>query len=195
MKDQILKILRQHEGVVSGEGLSTDLGISRVAIWKHIQKLQESGYKIKSTSKGYCLQSSPDTPFAWEFPQRMSRMRYVERTSSTMDIARAMARKGAPDFTVVVAGLQEKGRGRLKRVWQSPKGGLYFTMVLRPEMSPMLSPRINFAASLVLAQTLEKVCSAVGDVVGCLCVVGPVVGRCCGRWCCVVVVVRVSLLV
>ncbi len=159
MKDQILANLREKESVVSGERLSVHLGISRVAIWKHIQKLQASGYDIQSTPKGYLLRSSPDTPFPWEFPQRMSRMHYVERTTSTMDIARDMARKGAPDFTVVVAGVQEKGRGRLSRVWQSPEGGLYFTMVLRPELPPILSPRVNFAASLMLAQTLEQVCN------------------------------------
>ena len=158
MKDRILTILRDKEAVVSGESLSAHLGISRVAVWKHIQKLQSLGYDIQSAAKGYRLHSSPDTPFPWEFPQRMSRIHYVERTASTMDIARDMARKGAPEFSVVVAGIQEKGRGRLKRAWQSPEGGLYFTMVVRPDLPPMLSPRVNFAASLVLAQVIQRVC-------------------------------------
>jgi len=47
MKDQILANLREKESVVSGERLSVHLGISRVAIWKHIQKLQASGYDIQ----------------------------------------------------------------------------------------------------------------------------------------------------
>jgi len=159
MKGQILALLRDNNEVVSGEGLSAHLGVSRVSVWKHIQKLQACGYDIQSTPKGYLLKSSPDTPFPWEFPQRMDCIHYVERTASTMDIARELARKGAPGFTVVVAGIQEKGRGRLKRVWQSPDGGLYFTMVVRPNLPPMLSPRVNFAASLILAQVIEKACN------------------------------------
>ncbi len=159
MKARILTILRDNEDVVSGEDISTHLGISRVAVWKHIQKLQSLGYGIQSSAKGYQLQSSPDTPFSWEFPQRMDRIHYVERVASTMDIARDMARKGAPGFSVVVAGVQENGRGRLKRVWQSPEGGLYFTMVVRPDLPPMLSPRVNFAASLILARAIESVCN------------------------------------
>jgi len=159
MKDQILALMRLKNDVVSGEGLSAHLGVSRVAVWKHIQKLQACGYDIQSTPKGYLLKSSPDTPFPWEFPQRMGCIHYVERTASTMDIARDLARKGAPGFSVVVAGIQEKGRGRLKRVWQSPDGGLYFTMVVRPDLPPILSPRVIFAASLILAQVVERVCN------------------------------------
>jgi BirA family biotin operon repressor/biotin-[acetyl-CoA-carboxylase] ligase len=159
MKDQILTLLRDKNDVVSGEGLSARLGVSRVTVWKHIQKLRACGYEIQSTPRGYLLKSSPDTPFPWEFPQRMDGIHYVERTASTMDIARDLARKGAPGFSVVVADIQEKGRGRLKRVWQSPAGGLYFTMVVRPDLPPLLSPRINFAASLILAQVVERVCN------------------------------------
>ena len=108
MKDQILALLRDNSDVVSGERLSGHLGVSRVAVWKHIQKLQACGYDIQSTPKGYMLTSSPDTPFPWEFPQRMDSIHYVERTASTMDSARDLARKGAPGFSVVVAGIQEK---------------------------------------------------------------------------------------
>jgi len=74
-----------------------------------------------------------------------------------MDIARDMARKGCRDFTVVIAGCQKKGRGRLKRVWLSSEGGLYFTIVVRPQIHPALSSRVNFCASLVLAQTLRRI--------------------------------------
>jgi BirA family biotin operon repressor/biotin-[acetyl-CoA-carboxylase] ligase len=73
-----------------------------------------------------------------------------------MDIARDLAQKGCPDFTVVITELQSKGRGRMQRVWQSEQGGLYFTIVLRPDMAPSKSFRINFAASLVLAAVLQK---------------------------------------
>jgi BirA family biotin operon repressor/biotin-[acetyl-CoA-carboxylase] ligase len=156
MKAEILKILRNKEGFVSGQSLSTTLGISRVSIWKHIQKLQEAGYRIDATAKGYRLLNSPDVPYPWEFPGRESSLFYFPEVTSTMDIAKDMARKGCPDFTVVVAERQEKGRGRLNRVWRSAQGGLYFTMVLRPRLPLVLSSRVGFCASMTLARLLRK---------------------------------------
>jgi len=156
VKGQILNILRSAKEVVSGEVLSSKLGVSRVAIWKHVQKLKELGYRLDSTPKGYRLISDPDALFPWEFPDRESKIHYFEQVSSTMDIARNLARKGCSDFTVVIGGQQIKGRGRLKRTWLSAPGGLYFTIVLRPSIPPFLSTRVNFAAAMILARTLRR---------------------------------------
>ncbi|MFH2066146.1 MAG: biotin--[acetyl-CoA-carboxylase] ligase [Pseudomonadota bacterium] len=97
-----------------------------------------------------------DVPFPWEFPGRESSIHYFREVSSTMDVARDLAASGCPDFTVVIAEFQSMGRGRLQRVWHSETGGLYFTIVLRPDMEPALAFRINFAASLSLAKVLQK---------------------------------------
>ncbi|RJP78177.1 MAG: biotin--[acetyl-CoA-carboxylase] ligase [Desulfobacteraceae bacterium] len=97
-----------------------------------------------------------DIPFPWEFPGRESGIHYFREVSSTMDVARDMAASGCPDFTVVIAEFQSMGRGRLQRIWHSETGGLYFTIVLRPDMEPALAFRINFAASLSLAKVLQK---------------------------------------
>jgi BirA family biotin operon repressor/biotin-[acetyl-CoA-carboxylase] ligase len=158
MKAEILKLLRAQTGVVSGETLSSALEISRVSIWKHIQKLNQVGYRIQSGPKGYRLEHSPDTPFPWEFPARETQIHYFDETSSTMEIAKELAQKGCPDFTVVIAGRQKKGRGRLKRVWISDAGGLYFTLVLRPRLPIILSARVSFLASLTLARVLREWC-------------------------------------
>jgi BirA family biotin operon repressor/biotin-[acetyl-CoA-carboxylase] ligase len=156
MKSRILELFRSASDIVSGETLSAALGISRVSVWKHIQKLQECGYQIDSTPKGYRLIQSPDTPFPWEFPDRESSMHYFPEVTSTMDIARDMARKGAPHFTVVAAGRQTGGRGRLRRTWYSDDGGLYFTLILRPEIPLQWCSRVNFAASLVLCRVIRE---------------------------------------
>lgn len=156
MKSRILEKLRAEAEVVSGEALSAELGISRVSVWKHIRKLVECGYDIESTPRGYRLKSSPDALFSWEFPKIKDRVHYYEVADSTMDIAREMARNGCPDFTVVIAGAQKKGRGRLKRTWFSTRGGLYFTIVLRPQIPPALSYRLNFCASLALASVFRE---------------------------------------
>jgi BirA family biotin operon repressor/biotin-[acetyl-CoA-carboxylase] ligase len=156
MKGQILKILKAKAGIVSGQALSDKLGISRVAIWKHIQKLQALGYDILATTKGYRLDNSPDVPYPWEFPGRESKIFYYPELPSTMDAAKDLARKGCPHYTTVIAGRQISGRGRLQREWLSEKGGLYFTMVLRPDLPPVLSFRVSFLASLTLAGILHE---------------------------------------
>ncbi|MBU4344507.1 MAG: biotin--[acetyl-CoA-carboxylase] ligase [Desulfobacteraceae bacterium] len=156
MKGKILKIFKREKGIVSGEALSSELGISRVSIWKHVRKLQELGYNIVATTMGYRLIGSLDALFPWEFPDRESKIHFFPEVTSTMDIAGELARKGCSHFTVVIAGCQKNGRGRLKRIWDSSEGGLYFTIVLRPQIPPVLSLRLNFAASLVLAQLLRQ---------------------------------------
>ena len=156
MKARILEKLRKAEGTVSGQVLSAQLGVSRVSVWKHLQQLQTLGYEITSSARGYRLKKSPDVPYSWEFPGRESRIIYHEKLASTMVTAKDMARKGCPDFTTVVAGCQTSGRGRLQREWHSAKGGLYFTVVLRPDLPPVLSFRVSFLASLTLARTLNE---------------------------------------
>ena len=154
MKAEIIAHLGAAD-IVSGEHLSQVLGVSRVAVWKHIRQLQELGYEIAATSKGYRLRSAPDAPFPWVFGQRADQVHYYPEIGSTMDIAMDLARRGCPAFTIVVADRQTKGRGRLQRTWQSMLGGLYFTMVLRPRMPLALAPLINLAAAVDLSMTLE----------------------------------------
>ena len=156
MKAKILELLRTSGEVVSGNTLCAELGASRVAVWKHIQKLQELGYAIESGPKGYRLHSSPDSLYAWEFSGREERMVYLDETPSTMDVAKNLARKGCPEFTTVVAGRQTHGRGRMRRAWSSEEGGLYFTVVLRPQVPVLWSSRVNFLASLTLCSILRE---------------------------------------
>jgi len=156
MKAEILKALRESEGVVSGSALCAALGVSRVAVWKHLQRLQAHGYVIETGPKGYRLLSAPDGLFPWEFPGRTERVTFLPEAVSTMDIAKEMARKGCPDFTVVIAERQTQGRGRLRRVWQSAAGGLYVTVVLRPDLPVLISSRVNFLASMTLARLLRE---------------------------------------
>ena len=156
MKKQILQLLRQNSQQISGEKLSSSLGVSRVTVWKHIKGLISHGYDIAATAKGYRLRGEPDTPFAWEDPERSERIHYFESVGSTMDVARDLARKGCPHLSIVVSDLQGEGRGRMRRVWHSDGGGLYFTIVLRLAMPPQHIGRVNFYASSILAETLRE---------------------------------------
>lgn len=155
-KQKIFKILNQADGVISGETLSAELGVSRVSIWKHIQGLVKSGISIVSSPKGYRLTRDPDSLVPWAFDTWQDRIHFFQETGSTMDEAMVMARKGCADFTVVVAQRQTRGRGRMQRTWQSADGGLYFTVVVRPDIPMMLAGLVNLAAAVDMAGLLRS---------------------------------------
>jgi len=157
MKEKILKCLAiSGDKVISGVKISSELGISRVAVWKHIKKLNQEGYDIISSSKGYRLKSPHDllTPFC--FDNQKYNIFFFPKLSSTMDTARKMAKNNAGNLSVIIAEEQTEARGRLNRKWLSSKGGLWFTIILKPDLPPALSFKVNFAASLCLARTLIK---------------------------------------
>jgi BirA family biotin operon repressor/biotin-[acetyl-CoA-carboxylase] ligase len=156
MKGQILKALRECSDYVSGETLSEQLGISRVSVWKHIRSLKENGYVIEASARGYRLVSSPDLLLPYEFPGLEQKIHYFPEIGSTMNEARELAKKGAGEGTIVIAEAQTRGRGRLSREWLSPEGGIYFTLILRPSISPAYAPRINLMASVAVAATIRK---------------------------------------
>src|SRR4030042_487329 len=169
MKGKILKALRERTHYVSGEALSHQLGISRVSIWKHIRGLKEDGYVIEASAKGYRLVSSPDLLLPYEFPGLEQRIHHFREISSTMAATSGLAKKGAEEGTIVIAEVQTRGRGRLSREWLSPEGGIYFTLVLRPRISPAYAPRINLMAAIAVASTitqLKKTATSLKDMLG-----------------------------
>jgi BirA family transcriptional regulator, biotin operon repressor / biotin---[acetyl-CoA-carboxylase] ligase len=157
-RDKVLRILFLAKGeTVSGVRLSDMLGISRVSVWKHISALKEAGFNVKSCARGYALLNSDDIllPFCFG-PESESRIFHFQELDSTMDKARNLAREGAPHLSLVIAENQTAGRGRLRRKWFSAKGGLWFTLILKPDIPPLLSYIYVFAASLSLSLTLER---------------------------------------
>ena len=156
MKGRILNALRECRGYLSGETLSQQLGISRVSVWKHIRSLKQDGYVIEASPRGYKLVSSPDLLLPCEFPDLEQRIYYFPQIGSTMDAARELAKKGAGEGIIVIAEVQTRGRGRLSREWLSPEGGIYFTIILRPKISPAYAPRVNLMAATAVAATIRK---------------------------------------
>jgi BirA family biotin operon repressor/biotin-[acetyl-CoA-carboxylase] ligase len=82
------------------------------------------------------------------------RIYFHEEIDSTQKRARALAQQGAPHGTLVIAGVQTDGRGRLGRKWGSPLGGIWMSLVLRPEIPAHFAPRITQAAAVGVAKTL-----------------------------------------
>jgi BirA family biotin operon repressor/biotin-[acetyl-CoA-carboxylase] ligase len=155
IKQRLLSILRENQGPLSGEELSRRLGVSRVTVWKHVQALQRLDYPIGSSRRGYELADAEDVIQPWEFPGRETRIHCHREIDSTMNAARTLAREGCPEFTVVTAERQVQGRGRMQRSWHSDDGGLYFTIVLRPDLPAALGSLATFAAGVVWAGVLS----------------------------------------
>lgn len=75
---------------------------------------------------------------------------------STNVTAVDLAKNGAAEGTVIVAETQEGGRGRMKRVWNSPKGGLWFSIILRPQIDPQYAAQITLLTGVTVAKALRK---------------------------------------
>jgi len=165
MKDRILMELKENMNkFVSGEKLSVELGISRTAIWKHINELRKEGYEILSSSKkGYKLCSVPDIISLYEISHGLgtqtigSDIKYFDVIDSTNNYAKKIAQEGCKEGTVVVADTQTLGRGRLGRSWDSPGGkGIWLSVVLRPEMPPYDAQIITLAASVAVVLAIKN---------------------------------------
>ena len=109
MRSKILDLLREAgDSYLSGEEMAKRLGVSRTAVWKHIQELRRDGYDIVSHSRsGYSLQSAPDTLRPEEIKnglrtRRIGReIRFYPTVDSTNLEAKRLAQQGAPDGLIV----------------------------------------------------------------------------------------------
>lgn len=160
----ILSALREPPGgSVSGTDLSRQLGVSRAAIWARIQALRELGYDIEASPHlGYRLLSSPDLLHADDLHSRLGTTRIIgrdirvfERTTSTNDVIARLARDGIKEGAVVYAESQSRGRGRMGRLWISPaRKGLWFSILLRPDLRPQAATQLTVAAAIALARAI-----------------------------------------
>jgi BirA family biotin operon repressor/biotin-[acetyl-CoA-carboxylase] ligase len=149
---------------VSGEAISDKLGLTRAAVWKHVESLRSHGYRIDAVpARGYRLAEVPDRLTALELRPLLNThdlgqvLHAYEELPSTSDRAKELADEGAEHGTVVVAEAQTAGRGRRGRTWASPaRRNLYFSVVLRPDLPPARAPEITLVASVALCDALRQ---------------------------------------
>jgi BirA family biotin operon repressor/biotin-[acetyl-CoA-carboxylase] ligase len=146
------------DGPVSGPDLAAWLDISRNAVWKHVEALREEGFDIESSDDGYRLQSVPEYgEAALQFDLDPEyEIEYHESIASTNSRARALAADGGSDV-VVVADEQTGGRGRLGREWVSPSGGVWLSILTRPDIPPHSAPAYTLAAAVATARAVQSV--------------------------------------
>lgn len=165
----VLQCLRQSSSDVSGERLSGELGISRMAVSKAVAQLRAQGYSIESAPhRGYRLTGVTDLPVASAVQPLLRTLAlgrawvYENELPSTNRTAVALAAAGAPHGLVVTADAQSQGRGRMGRSWHSPAGrNLYVSIVLRPAVPAPRVPQISLLTALALCRALHTVCPTV----------------------------------
>lgn len=164
-KQEVLGLLKEEQlGFVSGEAICQRLQVSRTAVWKIVESLRREGYDIEARPRaGYRLLASPDIlePSEWAGGLQTGcigqRAHYLKSTASTNDVAKELARGGAPEGTVVVTEEQTKGRGRLGRSWFShPRASLCFSVILYPRVNPMEVAQFTMLAAVAVVRAIQK---------------------------------------
>ena len=162
MEDKILNELKKFDDYISGESLSSILNISRAAIWKHIKNLKSKGYIIEGVSnKGYKLISSPDLLNKSELLSLMETSKmgkniiYFDDIDSTNIKGKELAQKNIEDGSIIIAEKQTLGSGRFNRKWVSPSGGLWFSLILRPNIPPNEAPKTTQIAAASIYKALN----------------------------------------
>lgn len=165
MRKTIVELLKNAGGgFISGESIAGELGISRTAVWKHIQKLRENGYEILSRERhGYKLKDAPDLLLPSEIQIGLDtqiigkEMHYQPSVDSTNRLAKKLAYNGAADGAIVVAEEQTGGKGRLDRNFYSPRGkGIWFSVILRPNLLPKDAPKCTLMAAVAIAEAMKR---------------------------------------
>jgi BirA family biotin operon repressor/biotin-[acetyl-CoA-carboxylase] ligase len=149
---------------VSGEAISDKLGLTRAAVWKHVEALRSHGYRIDAVpARGYRLIEVPDKLTPLELRPLLNThdvgqvLHWYEEIGSTNDRARELAEEGAEHGEVVIAEAQTAGRGRRGRLWVSPaRKNLYFSVILRPDLPPARAPELTLVASVALCDALRQ---------------------------------------
>lgn len=150
---------------VSGEAISTQLGISRAAVWKQIEALRSGGYEVEAAPRrGYRLAARPDKLSVPEIEAGLRTQRFGrpveahEAIGSTNERAKELARGGALEGLLVTAEQQTAGKGRLGRPWQTPAGrALAISLLLRPPIPPTMAPRLTLVAAVAVAEAVRAV--------------------------------------
>ncbi len=149
---------------LSGEAISDKLGLSRAAVWKHVNALRAQGYRIDAIpARGYRLVEIPDRLGELELRPLLNThdlgqaLHWFAEVGSTNDVAKRLADEGAAHGEVVVAESQTAGRGRRGRVWASPAGrNVYLSVVLRPDLPPSRAAELTLLASVALCQAVRQ---------------------------------------
>lgn len=177
-REKVLALLQENSGnFISGQMIADRLSLSRNSVWKAINGLRRDGYVIEAvTNRGYRLKMEENGTggrAAFDEGLSLDQMRpYLppdidlnhiqvhDKVTSTNRLAKSLALSGAPHGTVVLANQQTEGKAHHRESFLSPKGGIYFSIILRPESVTIREPDTLVKAIAV------GICEAIKNVTG-----------------------------
>lgn len=157
--DALLTLLSENPMIViSGQKIAREIGVSRSAVWRWTQRLRALGVRVKGHPRaGYQIERVPDVLSPTLLRRQLhnslfgKHIHHFFKAGSTNAIAFDLGRADEPQGAVVLAEEQSAGRGRSGRSWHSEKtSGIYVTVLLRPEISPLVAPLITLLAGLAV---------------------------------------------
>ncbi|MCK9151306.1 biotin--[acetyl-CoA-carboxylase] ligase [Methanobacterium alcaliphilum] len=166
MLEKILEILYQNQNKhILPDEIASTLGINENEVKKAIQTLEDDGYTLEFTpNSGYKLKKSPNLLLPYEIKNNLEtdyighEIYYFEEVDSTNNVAKKLAEDGAAEGTIVIAETQTRGRGRRGKTWLSPTGGVWMSIILRPNIPPAEAPQLTLMTGVAAAETLKEEC-------------------------------------
>lgn len=150
----------------SGDELGDQLGVSRAAVWKQIQRLQERGLEIFSVKgKGYKLNTPIELLNEAQIVAAMTddakgllhQIEVHDVVSSTNDLAMRKASDGVSSGYICMAEQQTAGRGRRGRNWVSPFGSnIYMSLVWNFYNGAAALEGLSLATGVAVATALRR---------------------------------------
>ncbi len=153
LRKSVLEILRDKDDYVNGEKIASKLDVSRVSVSKSVSSLKDRGYIIESKPGVVYKLKEIELNEVDSFIDHD--VHYFSEVPSTQSVAQDLAEREVEE-AIVLAEVQKKGRGRRDRAWESSEGGLWFTMILRPEEHPSEVSFLNIVAGVAVAKAIEE---------------------------------------
>jgi BirA family transcriptional regulator, biotin operon repressor / biotin---[acetyl-CoA-carboxylase] ligase len=164
-KKKILKTLyEKKDEYVPVEEFVNETGKSLKEVENEFITLEDEGYIINYTKSGYRLVKTPNLLLPYEVKKGLKTefighdIHYFKEVDSTNDVAKYLAEEGAEEGTIVVAEIQNRGKGRRGKTWISPPGGVWMSIILRPDIPPFNAPQLTLVTGVAVAETLKKEC-------------------------------------
>ncbi|MBQ9233647.1 MAG: biotin--[Lachnospiraceae bacterium] len=161
-KDKVLKALEEKKGnYISGEELAKTIGVSRNSVWKAVNELKAVGYNIDSvTNRGYSLSKTSDIISAQGIAAYLYNkddalnIEVYDEIASTSRLAKEEAAMNNLNKRVIIAKTQTQGRGHGRKSFDSPEGGIYFSVIISPDFINM--NYLPIYAAVVVSDVLGK---------------------------------------
>jgi len=163
--DALLTLLSDNATIViSGSKIAREIGVTRYAVWRWVNRLRALGVKLKGHPRsGYQLEKIPDVLVPELLRRRLhgtalsKHIYHFFKVDSTNNVALRLGQEDEPHGAVVLAEEQTAGRGRVGRAWHSEKtSGIYCSVLLRPLLPPSQAPLLTLLAGLAARDAIVE---------------------------------------